>query len=194
MIFYYLYTNVSTKSGSKEVNMKTELAILGLLIEGNLYGYEIKKKIIERLKDYVDIKFGSIYYALNKAVENEWVKQTGTERKGRNPERYVYEILPAGKKYFRKLLRQYFEQNLLHFETDIILMFIDMLEAEQKEKFIADRKKFIEDKLNEIKAKISTKTEKEGERSQIFLYTYLKYHLQAELDWLNSLMKITNTH
>ena len=27
-------------------------------------GYEIKKKIVERLEDYVDIKFGSIYYAI----------------------------------------------------------------------------------------------------------------------------------
>lgn len=170
--------------------MKIELTILGLLMEGNLYGYEIKKKIIERLKDYVDIKFGSIYYALKKAVENEWVKQAGTEREGGNPERYVYEILPAGKKHFRKLLRQYFEQNFLHFEADIILMFLSMLESEQKEKFVADRREFIENKLNEIKAKISSQPAKEGEPSQIFLYTYLEYHLEAELEWLKSLLKL----
>jgi DNA-binding PadR family transcriptional regulator len=33
--------------------MKIEITILGLLMEGNLYGYEIKKKIVERLEDYV---------------------------------------------------------------------------------------------------------------------------------------------
>ncbi len=174
--------------------MKIELTILGLLMEGNLYGYEIKKKIIERLKDYVDIKFGSIYYALKKAVENEWVKQAGTEREGGNPERYIYEILPAGKKHFRKLLRQYFDHNLLHFETDIILMFIDMLEDEQKEKFVADRKAFIENKLNEIKTKISRQSENNRETSQIFLYTYLKHHLEAERDWLDFLMNTTRSH
>lgn len=174
--------------------MKIELTILGLLMDGNLYGYEIKKKIIERLKDYVDIKFGSIYYALKKAVENDWVKQAGTEKEGGNPERYVYEILPAGKKHFRKLLRQYFEQNFLHFETDIILMFIDMLEDDQKEKFVADRKEFIENKLREIQAKISSKNEKEGKQSLIFLYTYLEHHLRAELDWLKSLLRISNVH
>ena len=62
--------------------MKIEITILGLLMEGNLYGYEIKKKIVERLGEYVDIKFGSIYYAIKKAVENEWVKRVGTEKDG----------------------------------------------------------------------------------------------------------------
>ncbi len=185
---------MSAQKRFEEEIMKIELTILGLLMEGNLYGYEIKKKIIERLKDYVDIKFGSIYYALKKAVENEWVKQASTEKEGGNPERYVYEILPAGKKHFRKLLRQYFEQNLLHFETDTILMFIDMLEDEQKEKFVAERKAFIENKLNEITTKISGQSENHSETSQIFLYTYLKHHLDAEITWLESMANITNRH
>ena len=172
--------------------MKIELTVLGLLMEGNLYGYEIKKKIIERLKDYVDIKFGSIYYALKKAVENEWVKEAGTEKEGGNPERYVYEILPAGKKHFRKLLRQYFEHHLLHFETDIILMFVEYMDDEQKEKYIADRKEFVEHKLADIRAKIANQSKHSHESSQKHLYTYLEHHLKAELDWVKSLKKSTH--
>jgi len=34
--------------------MKIEITILGLLMQGNLYGYEIKKRIVENLEDYVD--------------------------------------------------------------------------------------------------------------------------------------------
>ena len=89
--------------------MKIEITILGLLMEANLYGYEIKKKITERLDDYVDIKFGSIYYALKKAINNEWIKQIGTEKDSGSPERYVYQILPEGRKYFKKMIRQYYE-------------------------------------------------------------------------------------
>jgi DNA-binding PadR family transcriptional regulator len=126
--------------------MKIEITILGLLMEGNLYGYEIKKKIVERLEDYVDIKFGSIYYAIKKAVDNEWVKRVGTEKESGNPERYVYEILPAGKKYYRKLLKQYFEQNLIHFDIDIVLMFFNSLSEEQHEQFIEDRMGLVSEK------------------------------------------------
>ena len=167
--------------------MKIEITILGLLMEGNLYGYEIKKKIVERLGEYVDIKFGSIYYAIKKAVDNEWVKRVGTEKDGGNPERYIYQILPAGRKYYKKILKQYFEQNMIHFDIDIVLMFLSSLEPDQKETFIDDRKELIKNRLTEIKEKIDTEEKKKGQETNLHLYTYLENHLKAELNWLKSL-------
>ena len=167
--------------------MKIEITILGLLMEGNLYGYEIKKKIVERLEDYVDIKFGSIYYAIKKAVDNEWVKRVGTEKESGNPERYVYEILPAGKKYYKKLLKQYFEQNLIHFDIDIVLMFFKYLSEEQHEQFVEERLTLVTDKLESIKRKIEEEREVPAEQSHIHILTYLEHHLAAEIDWLKSI-------
>lgn len=164
--------------------MKIEITILGLLMEGNLYGYEIKKKIVERLEDYVDIKFGSIYYAIKKSVENGWVKKVGTEKESGNPERYVYEILSAGKKHYKKLLKQYFDTNLIHFDVDIILMFLDFLSDEQKEQFLEERLSLIKEKLESIKDKIDkTSSEKNSFRH---IHTYLEHHLKAELNWLKT--------
>ncbi len=170
-----------------EVFMKIEITILGLLMEGNLYGYEIKKKIVERLKDYVDIKFGSIYYAIKKAVENEWVQRVGTEKEGGNPERYIYEIKPAGRKHYKKMLKQYFEHNLIHFDIDIVLMFYTNLTKEQKEQFVEDRIEAVKEKLSEIKEKITEAGKVPEESSQLHLYTYLENHLKSEMTWLKSL-------
>jgi len=166
--------------------MKIEITILGLLMEGNLYGYEIKKKIVERLEDYVDIKFGSIYYAIKKAVENGWVKRVGTEKESGNPERYIYDILPAGKKHYKKLLKQYFDQHLIHFDIDIVLMFFNSLGDDQKNLFIEERKDIIEEKLEDIDVKLSEQKSLSAEESQIHILSYIKEHLKAELIWLNS--------
>ncbi len=167
--------------------MKIEITILGLLMEGNLYGYEIKKKIVERLEDYVDIKFGSIYYAIKKAVDNGWVKRVGTEKESGNPERYVYEILPAGRKYYKKQLKQYFDKNLIHFDIDIVLMFFKNLTKEQREQFIEDRMQLVKDKLDGIKKKIDEESKKSDDVSSEKIFTYLEHHLKAELSWLKSL-------
>lgn len=164
--------------------MKIEITILGLLMEGNLYGYEIKKKIVERLEDYVDIKFGSIYYAIKKSVENGWVKRVGTEKESGNPERYVYEILPAGKKHFKKLLKQYFDTNFIHFDVDIVLMFLDNLAEDQKEQFLEERTTLIREKIDSIKEKIEKNTE---DNSYRHILSYLEQHLKAELGWLKTL-------
>lgn len=166
--------------------MKIEITILGLLMEENLYGYEIKKKIVDRLQDYVDIKFGSIYYAIKKAVDNGWVKKAGTEKEGGNPERYIYQILPAGRKYYKKILKQYFEHNLIHFDIDIVLMFLNSLQDDQKETFIEERRELIKEKLSEIKAKVAEESQQK-EPNYLHLYTYLENHLKAENNWLKSL-------
>ena len=164
--------------------MKIEITILGLLMERNLYGYEIKKKIVEKLEDYVDIKFGSIYYAIKKAVNNGWVKRVGTEKDSGNPERYVYEILPVGKKYYKKLLKQFFDQNLVHFNIDIVLMFLNFLTDEQKEQFIEDRLEIINEKLESIMKKIESEKNVPKETSNLHILYYIEQHLKAELNWL----------
>lgn len=165
--------------------MKIEITILGLLMEGNLYGYEIKKKIVERLEDYVDIKFGSIYYAIKKSVENGWVKRVGTEKESGNPERYVYEILPTGKKHFKKLLKQYFDNKFIHFDVDIVLMFLDSLSEDQREQFLDERTTIIKDKIDNISEKLDQL--KDSSDSYKNILTYLEHHLKAELGWLKTL-------
>jgi DNA-binding PadR family transcriptional regulator len=169
--------------------MKIEITILGLLMEGNLYGYEIKKKIVERLEDYVDIKFGSIYYAIKKALENEWVKKVGTEKDGGNPERYIYQIMPAGRKYYKKMLKQYFEHNMIHFDIDIVLMFYNTLSPELKEQFIEDRIENVKEKVEYIRKKAEEESKLPESNSQLHIYSYLENHLKAELSWLKTLKK-----
>src|SRR4030042_5365520 len=162
--------------------MKIEITILGLLMEENLYGYEIKKKIVERLEDYVDIKFGSIYYAIKKAVDNGWVKRVGTEKDSGNPERYIYEIMPNGKKHYKKLLKQYFEKTLIHFDIDIVLMFFNYLSADQKKQFIEQRLALLRDKLDTLKGKIESEKVNSNEKSFYAIFTYLEHHLKAEMN------------
>ncbi len=169
--------------------MKIEITILGLLLEGNLYGYEIKKRIVDRLEDYVDIKFGSIYYAIKKAVENGWVEKVGTERESGNPERFVYEILPVGKKHYKKMLKQYFDKNITHFDIDIVLMFFNSLTDEQQKHFIDERLKVINEKIESIHEKIDSEKAGDNKKSYLNVLSYIDFHLKAELGWLESQSK-----
>jgi DNA-binding PadR family transcriptional regulator len=104
-----------------------ELAILGLLKENELHGYELKKRLAETLGPFSSVSFGSLYPALNrlekagalKAVEANTappVPMTGslggelaafkarraTSRGGRA--RKVYGITPRGEELFAELL------------------------------------------------------------------------------------------
>lgn len=164
--------------------MKVLLTILGLLNKGNLYGYEIKKKINESSGGYVDAKFGSIYYAIRKALKSGWIKQKGSEKAEGNPERFVYQITPEGKKYFKKHIRKYFDVSQLHFDVDILLMFFNTLDSEQKSNFIEERLEFLNENLNNIREKLKDTTKSSD---NFHIYTYIENHIKAELSWIKSL-------
>jgi DNA-binding PadR family transcriptional regulator len=164
--------------------MQIEIAILGLLMEGNLYGYEIKKIIVDRLQNLIDIKFGSIYYAIKKAITKGWVQKAGSEKDAGNPERYIYEILPAGKKHYKKLLKNYFEDHLLHFEIDPILLFVKDIPSESAGEFVRERIEMISLKIEEISKRINLNSESGDKEAILPVLSYLEKHLNAELEWL----------
>ncbi len=169
--------------------MKIELAVLGLLSEGNLYGYEIKKRMDYRVGSYVNIKFGSIYYEIKKGLKNGWlikkenIKGTGT------PEKIIYELSPEGRKRFKSTLKKYFDKARLHFDIDYVLMFYDTLSGEQKELFIEERLKLVEEKLLSVREKIQNHALSSKNNPQEHLYKYMENHLKAEQTWLRSLNK-----
>ena len=92
--------------------MRVELIVLGFLMTENLSGYDIKRKTEEQLKGFSDLKAGSIYYALRKANKNNWIKKVATEKEEGTPDKFIYKILPAGKKHFKNLLKDIFKTPL----------------------------------------------------------------------------------
>ena len=73
-----------------------ELAILGLLVEGSKYGYEIEQDIEDRgMREWTAIGFSSIYYLLNKLLDRGWAA-VHLEEGGEGPTRKVYAITDAG--------------------------------------------------------------------------------------------------
>ncbi len=169
--------------------MRIEITVLALLSEDNLYGYEIKKKIDERVGSYTDIKFGSIYYVIKKALKNGWIIKKENRKKTGNPERTIYELLPEGRQRYKTILKNYFNKSRLHFDIDFVLMFYDSLSNEQKENFIDDRKSLVEERLFSIRKKMRDDNSVSHKNPQMYLYKYLEHHLKAEQTWLRSLKK-----
>ena len=87
--------------------MSTKLIILGLLREGPMHGYEIKRRIEhEEMAEWANISYGAIYFALGKLAQDGFVEKVGTEQIGKRPSRDVYRITEPGQQEFLHLLRQ----------------------------------------------------------------------------------------
>jgi hypothetical protein len=87
------------------------------------------------------------------------------------------------------MIKQYFDKTMIHFDIDIVLMFLKYLTDEQKEQFVDDRLALVKEKLDIINDKMGKEVLVPEELSYIHVLNYLDHHLKAELNWLRSLKK-----
>ncbi len=86
-----------------------ELAVLGLLSESPLHGYELRKRLATLLGAFRAFSYGSLYPTLRKLSEAGWITEEEpgelpvpgtTSRRGKR----VYQLTAEGKEHFADLL------------------------------------------------------------------------------------------
>ena len=79
-----------------------ELAILSLLAEQPLHGYQIERTIEERgMREWTAIGFSSIYYILNKLRARRCVESGLESAAGKGPPRQVFALTRHGRQVFQ---------------------------------------------------------------------------------------------
>ncbi|WP_416150672.1 PadR family transcriptional regulator [Salipaludibacillus sp. HK11] len=74
----------------------TSLILLQLLIEKDMYGYEIVKEMEKRSENALEVKEGTLYPALHKLEKQEYISSYWREPE-RGPSRKYYKITETGK-------------------------------------------------------------------------------------------------
>jgi DNA-binding PadR family transcriptional regulator len=78
-----------------------ELAVLGLLHESPLHGYELRKRLNLLLGWGRLLSYGSLYPALKRLLRAGWITEVTAASPGvSRRQRIVYQITPAGKQFF----------------------------------------------------------------------------------------------
>jgi DNA-binding PadR family transcriptional regulator len=77
-----------------------ELAVLGLLHETPLHGYELRKRLNLLLGWTRLLSYGSLYPALKRMLRAGWITEVSTSNAVSRRQRIVYQITPAGTEFF----------------------------------------------------------------------------------------------
>lgn len=73
------------------------VAVLALLRDRPMHGYEMFQTLVERRADrIVKIRPGSLYHVVDRLAEEKMIRRAATSRHGNRPERAIYEITDAG--------------------------------------------------------------------------------------------------
>lgn len=171
--------------------MSVRLVILGLLRERPLYGYEIKQMIEEHMGDWTSIAFGSIYFALDKLDDEKFIEKVEVEQEGKRPSRSIYQLTPAGRDEFLRLLREEWRQvERQYFSIDICLFFLEMLPIEEVKNYLKVRQSALHNALEYLRSHRNEQLAlPEVPRLATAIFDHTLVHTQAELKWVSDLLQ-----
>ena len=187
-----------------------DLAVLGLLKEQPLHGYELKKRVGETLGTLWGISYGSLYPALRRlerdgaieGVEAEAVSlptsipATGSltgdlaaarTRRSTKPSRRtrkVYRLTPHGDARFHQLLLDDESGNDDERTFALKLAFCGHLEPSARVEFLARRRNALAERLSRARRSDSAR----GDRYTRSLFEHRTQTTQRDLEWVEALI------
>lgn len=165
------------------------LTVLCLLRIRPMHPYEMQRLIREWHKDdYLDLKRGSLYHAIDRLRRAGWIEAMATTREGRRPERTVYRLTEKGARggidWLGELLARPLREPTQFFAA---LSFLSQLSPAQVLDRLQERVALLESDITQFDAVLTMMVPRIG-RLVLVEVEYARAMRQAELAWVKALM------
>lgn len=169
-----------------------ELAVLGLLHENPLHGYELRKQLNVVLGWGRVLSYGSLYPALKKMLKSGWITEhvtapeagAGVSRR----QRIVYELTPAGDERFAKLMSEAGPATWEDDNFDVRFAFFGRTDREIRLRILEGRRTRLEERLERFQQETASR----GAQTHNSYAAELRRHglesVEREVRWLSDLI------
>jgi DNA-binding PadR family transcriptional regulator len=163
-----------------------ELAILGLLKERSMHGYQLKKHLADTLGSFWQVSYGSLYPTLRRlqregAVEMIFPKEEVGRRKN------VYRVTEQGEELFRELLERAGHEASEDNGFSVRLTFFKYLKPETRIRLLERRRAYLEGRFSDLKQSMAAYRE----RIDGYTMSLMNHQLAAtetDIRWLDDLI------
>jgi DNA-binding PadR family transcriptional regulator len=165
-----------------------ELAVLGLLHEGPMHGYELRKRLNLMLGWGRVLSYGSLYPTLKKMLRGQLIEETSstTTPVTRRP-RIVYQVTQAGTREFERLMSEVGPTAWEDDNFDIRFAFFSSTDMEIRLRVLEGRRTRLQERLDRIQRELAL-TQKEVDRYAGELQRPGVESVQREVNWLSDLI------
>ena len=166
-----------------------ELAILGLLKEQPMHGYQLSRELGESLGGFWRVSYGSLYPTLRRLERAGEVEAVASEETTVGRRKQVYRITEKGEETFLQLLQEAPHDNQSEDQRfRVRLAFFRYLPPETRLRLLERRRAYLENRLNSITDSLR------GTRARVDDYTLsLMEHgradVESDLAWVDGLIQ-----
>src|SRR5919198_5957172 len=164
-----------------------ELAILGLLKERSMHGYQLSKRLAETLGPFWKVSYGSLYPAL-KRLQREGAVEPVFAREDVGRRKNVYRITQMGEGLFAELLEESGQESWEDNPFRVRLAFFRYLKPETRLRLLEKRRAYLDGRLSDIK----TSLKNYRERIDAYTLSLMSHGADAteqDIAWLDGLIE-----
>jgi DNA-binding PadR family transcriptional regulator len=165
-----------------------ELAILGLLLESPMHGYELRKRLTGLLGAFRAVSYGSLYPALRRMQADGLIAEDAApEGAVLRRARRVYQLTDAGRQRFTELVADTGPQNYTDDGFGVHLAFFNRTPAAARMRILEGRRRQVEERREGLRDAIARAS------NSLDRYTRQLHQLglessEREVNWLNELI------
>jgi DNA-binding PadR family transcriptional regulator len=165
-----------------------ELAILGLLLESPMHGYELRKRLTGLLGAFRAFSYGSLYPALRRMQADGLIAEdTAPAGAPLRRARRVYRLTEAGRQRFGELVADTGPQNYTDDGFGVHLAFFNRTPAEARMRILEGRRRQVEERREGLRDAVARAS------SSLDRYTRQLHQLglessEREVKWLNEVI------
>jgi DNA-binding PadR family transcriptional regulator len=171
-----------------------ELAVLGLLHEGPMHGYELRKRLNLMLGWGRVLSYGSLYPTLKKMLRASLIEETAATMTPvtRRP-RIVYQVTEAGHAEFERLMREVGPTAWEDDNFDIRFAFFGRTDMEIRLRVLEGRRTRLQERLDRVQNQLAM-TQKEVDQYAAELQRHGVESVEREVRWLSDLINAERTN
>jgi DNA-binding PadR family transcriptional regulator len=171
-----------------------ELAVLGLLHEGPMHGYELRKRLNLMLGWTRLLSYGSLYPALKKMLRTNLIEEMAPTPTpiSRRP-KIVYQVTEKGTAEFERLMSEVGPTAWEDDNFDIRFAFFGRTDMEIRLRVLEGRRTRLQERLERVQNQLSL-TEKEADRYASELQRHGVESVEREVRWLSDLINSERNH
>jgi DNA-binding PadR family transcriptional regulator len=167
-----------------------ELAVLGLLHESPLHGYELRKRLNTLLGTFRAFSYGSLYPCLKSMLADGLITEEptppGASGAGRRS-KIVYRLTAEGKEHFQELLDQSGPASWEDENFGVHFAFFSQTGAEVRMRILEGRRSRLEERLDNVKTSLA-RTRERVDGYTLELQRHGLESVEREVRWLNELI------
>lgn len=164
-----------------------ELAVLGLLHEQPMHGYELRKRLSSILGAFRAVSYGSLYPCLRSLTARELVTEHTEPGTGRRP-RITYELTESGRATFQELLDRAGPAAWEDEPFEVHFAFFSRANRDVRLRILEGRRSRLEERLDAARAQARARRERTDRYTQE-LHRHGLESAEREVRWLTDLIR-----